>query len=209
VYGAAYGGLEKLMPLSPDYSLPPLDDNAWREIARLDAMPFSLSKMNRPALLLGAASGLQLSPEPLPVFEDKSLPQSRMDELRDQLRRCSGPHVGSFHNKIFKRFMYVTKLPLVVFMTSDKINAPIDVGRCHFILDRDFNWERFLVEHPLAFCIGSDSADKSVYVDMFRNLGFHIRDQNSAASVSAFVARNDAFIEQFEKVVEAPTSMSA
>jgi hypothetical protein len=198
-YGAAYGGLEKLMPLSPDYSLPPLNANAWQEISRLNAMTYSLSKMKPPTLLLGAASGLQLSAEPHPVFEDKSLPQHRMDALREQLRHCFGPHVGSYHNKIFKRFMYATGLPLVLFITSDKINAPIDVGRCHFILDHEYTWAQFIAEHPLAICIGTDSADKGRYLEMFDELGFHIIDQNNASSVSAFIARNDAFVEKFEK----------
>lgn len=200
-YGAAYAGLETLVSLSPDYALPKLDENAWREISRLASMPFTLTSMKRPTLLLGAASGLQLSPEPTLVFADKTLPQSRMDELRDQLRQCFGPHVGSYHNRIFKRFMYATRLPIVVFMTSDKINAPIDVGRCHFILDREFTWDRFVADHPVAFCIGSDSADKSTYVKMFEQLGFQIRDQNNAASVSAFIARNEAFMQSFEQAV--------
>ena len=139
-YGAAYGGLENLVALSPDYTLPPLDGNARREIDRLFNMPFSLPKMQQPALLLGAASGLQLAIEPKPIFHDENLAESRIDAIREQLRHCLGPHVGSYHNKVFKRFMYGTGLPIVIFMTSDKVNAAIDVGKCHFILDRDYPW---------------------------------------------------------------------
>ncbi|HEX7677873.1 MAG TPA: DUF4062 domain-containing protein, partial [Thermoanaerobaculia bacterium] len=164
-YGAAYGGLENLQALSPDYTLPPLDDSALREIARLHAMPFSLSRMNKPTLLLGAASGLQIGTEPTLVFQDTSLSQAVMDALREQLRQCFGLHVGSYHNRVFKRFMYSTRLPIVIFMTSDKINVTIEVGKCHFILDRDYPWDQFATEHPVAFCIGCDTAEKSIFTD--------------------------------------------
>jgi hypothetical protein len=202
-YGAAYGGLEDLVSLSPDYSLPRLDENALKEIKRLLEMPFTLSAMKKPTLLLGAASGLQLPAEPSLVFDDPTLVPSTVEALRNQLRQCFGPHVGSYHNKVFKRFMYATGLPLVIFMTADKINTAVDVGKCHFILDHSYPWEQFSREHPVAFCIGCDTAEKDAYIKIFADLGFHIASQNKAASFSAFVARNDAFVQSFEAAVRA------
>jgi Domain of unknown function (DUF4062) len=202
-YGAAYGRLKDLADLSPDYSLPPLDENARREIKRLLETLFTLSTMRKPTLLLGAASGLQLASEPTLHFEDEQLDQSTKDALAQHLRQCFGPHVGSYHNKVFKRFMYETGLPLVIFMTSEKINAPIEVGKCHFILDREYTWQQFAKDYPVAFCVGCSTAEKPTFVEMFIKLGFRIVDRNVASSVSAFIARNEAFIHTFENAVRA------
>lgn len=198
-YGAVYGGLEALADQLPDYSLPPLDASAWHEITRLKEMEFSLTKMRKPVLLLGAASGLQISTEPKVVFTDERLPESRKLELIEQLSHCFGPHVGSYHNKIFKRFLYDTGLPMVLFMTSDKIDTEIEVDKCHFILDHEFTWRKFIEEHPIAFCIGTSIETKAADIEKFRNLGFQIHNQNNASYTSAFIARNEPFIREFEQ----------
>src|SRR5205085_12023301 len=132
-YGASYGGMDKvLFDRKPDYSGAGLNDREQEEIDKL--APFSLPSMKRPILLLGATSGLQMSPSPILKFSaDISVAQRK--ELQSQLSNCFGPHVGSYYNKIFKRFMYATRLPLVIFITADKIDCTIEVGKCHFILD--------------------------------------------------------------------------
>ncbi len=199
-YGAAYGPLfDNLMERDPDYRLPPLDESAVREISRLEKSLYTLTTMKRPILLLGAASGLQLSSQPSPKFCE-GIDDLRKRELSDQLSLCQGPHVGSYRNKIFKRFMYATKLPIIIFITDDKIDCEVEVGKCHFILDTDFTWTRFYQDHPVAFCVGCSNSEASKrYADMFRQLGFDVIEENSAAAVTSFVARNTAFIEQFEK----------
>src|SRR3974377_2399568 len=109
--------------------------------------------MKRPVLLLAAASGLQLSSDHKLKFPDGVI-DSRKEELADQLSRCYGPHVGSYRNKVFKRFMYATKLPMMIFVSDDKIDCEIEVGKCHFILDSELTWSSFYREYPLAFCVG-------------------------------------------------------
>jgi len=197
-YGAAYGGLENLVELSPDYSLPPLDANAWREVDRLLKTPFTLTSMKRPTLLCGAASGLQLTADHKFKFTEPALLDIRKKELQEQLDKCYGPHVGSYHNKVFKRFMYATKIPIVIFITGDKIDSEIEVGKCHFILDRKLDWEYFIREHPLAFCVGCENGEKRRYVEMFQKLGFEVIEQNNASTISSFIARNAVFISEFE-----------
>jgi hypothetical protein len=117
---------------------------------------------------------------------------------------CLGPHVGSYRNKLFKRFLYESKIPIIICMTADKINRDIDSELCHFVLDKEFSWETFYTDHPVAFCVG---CGKNIYDDTvshFTNknaLGFDIIHSNSPQEHQAFIARNQKFIEQFEKPI--------
>ncbi len=200
-YGAAYGPLGEFVERDPDYRLPPLDGVAKREISRLEKSPFTLTSMKRPVLLLGAASGLQLSSDHKLKFPE-GVTSARKRELTDQLSRCYGPHVGSYRNKVFKRFMYATKLPMMIFLSDDKIDCEIEVGKCHFILDNELTWSSFYRDYPLAFCVGCMAEQASKYATMFKELGFDVIEENSAAPVGSFVARNGAFIKQFEESLE-------
>ena len=210
-YGGAYGPLfENILEHDPDYHMPPLDESAAREISRLEKSPYTLTSMRRPILLLGVASGLQLSSQPQLRFSGH-IEEVRKQQLTEQLSRCKGPHVGSYRDKLFKRFMYATKLPIMIFITDNKIDCEIEVGKCHFILDTEFTWERFYREHPVAFCVGCSTSEASQrHANTFRQLGFEVIEENSAGAVTSFVARNAAFIEQFEKclmgIARAPTT---
>jgi hypothetical protein len=199
-YGAWYGGLEDKEPKNPDYTRPLLDSEADEEISKLLSHPFRPSDVTGPALLLGAASGLQIGDAHRLKFR-ADLDDSTKEQLAMELRQCYGPHVGSYHNKIFKRFMYGTKIPIVLFITAAKIDSEIDVGKCHFILDQSFDWPQFYHEHPVAFCVGCDHDEKRRFEPVFRQLGFDIWDGPTGNAVTAFIARNQAFIERFERRV--------
>jgi hypothetical protein len=197
-YGASYGGIDKnLFDRKPDYSLQGLSAKEKAEIDKLLKAPFSLPTMKKPALLLGAASGLQIGSKHKLRFPD-GLSTERCQELERQLSRCFGPHVGSYHNKIFKRFMYATNLPIVIFLTANKIDCDIHVGKCHFILDSTFTWDQFCKSHPVAFCVGCDTQQMPRYSEMFAKLGFDINCGQVYTKATSFIARNKAFIEQFE-----------
>lgn len=200
-YGASFGSLAGRNPLSPDYALPPLDDVARQEIENLLEMPYTLTTLRKPALLLGAISGLQLSNEYHVKFkpEDERLSDEEKDNVRRQIEKCSGPHVGSYHNKVFKRFMYATRIPLMIFITGHKINCDIVVGKCHFVLDTEFTWKEFYVDHPLAFCVGCKQSERAKYIKMFHDLGFEFYEGKPYQAVVAFIARNRRFISEFEK----------
>ena len=197
-YGAIFGCLDEIFKYEPTPEFPPvpLDSNAWAAIRMLLDDQYSLSKWGpsrerqRPALLFGALSGLQLS--------DSYLTKPENAVIHD----CFGPHVGSFKNKIFKRFMYETKLPLAIFMTADKMDCLIDTERCHFVLDSERPWQRFREEHPLAFCVGCQLQEKDKSIEMFVTQGFKVLQSGSADSDTAFIARNQKFIDDFEKAID-------
>lgn len=200
-YGASFGSLAQVETISPNYSQPPLDEIAVREIERLLNAPYTLTNMDHPALLLGATSGLQLSePHQINFTDDTecALTATEREQVTGEISECYGPHVGSYHNKVFKRFMYQTKLPLMIFITGDKIDSTIRAGICHFICDSDYTWETFYKRHPLAFCVGVLQEKASTYTDMFRNLGFEIHKGRNYSPVTAFIARNRAFINGLE-----------
>lgn len=147
-----------------------------------------------PCLLLGAASGLQIGTNHRLRFHEGVNTEVR-DRLRRQVETCFGPHVGSYHNKVFKRFMYATKVPVVLFITADKIDCEIEVGKCHFILDNDFSWKEFYANHPVAFCVGCSQDERDECADMFQRLGFTLEDTRAADQTTAFLATNSAFRE--------------
>jgi hypothetical protein len=202
-YGAWYGGLEESEEKAPDYSLPPLDENAKEKIVNLLSHPYRPQTEardpsdRRPCLLLGAASGLQVSENHKLVFVD-GLDDATKQAWTEQVNKCFGPHVGTYHNKVFKRFMYATDLPIVIFITSNKIDCPINTWKCHFILDREKTWNDFCQNHPVAFCVGCEQGEKTRYMPMFTSLGFRVRDGLLGGKYSAFTARNDKFIREFE-----------
>jgi hypothetical protein len=201
-YGASYGGLERIQAKAPHYDLRPLNDVAKREINRLMGMDYSLTKFpNRPALLLGAASGLQIGVEHK-VREVPELDKTSRDALLSEIAQCYGPHVGSYHNAVFKRFMYETRVPIVICLTEEKIDCEIDPHKCHFVLDREFTWEQFCREHPVAFCVGCSQKRARHYEQKFKDLGFEVVMGRNSTPMTAFIARNKIFIREFDERME-------
>jgi hypothetical protein len=204
-YGALYAGIAGLTKKQPDYLQHSLDSFVETEIKKLLEDSYAPRHDDQKiTLLLGTSSGLQIQ-EPRDIRFGPEIIDSRKEELRQQILSCFGPHVGSYHNKIFKRFMYATKLPLVLFIDGEKVDCAVEVGKCHYILDESLTWDSFITNHPVAFCIGcreesaTEVKSKKVIMSYFSDHGFKIIEENSTSAIESFIARNDAFIEQFEK----------
>lgn len=201
-YGAIFGCLDYRYPdrgfkSRPKYPPDPLDYYAQQTISMLLDDHFSPSKWkklksddgNRNGLLLCALSGLQLSKK------CTTLPPNV------NIKECFGPHVGTFKNKIFKRFLYDTKLPLAIFLHAEKINCPVNVDKCNFILDEKLPWTKFRNEYPVAFCVGCDAPNTENYVELFVNEGFRVLRARNPTKEDAFIARNQKFIDEFETAI--------
>ena len=204
-YGASFGNLANIQRVSPRYDHSPLDDTAKREIDSLLHARYTLAEMDTPGLLLGATSGLQLGDKHKIVFPkdaEKEVPEDIQQERARQISSCYGPHVGSYHNKVFKRFMYSTKIPLMIFITGDKIDSEIRAGICHFICDEEFMWEDMYRDHPLAFCVGCKQEKANEYAEMFEKLDFKIERGPDCSRFTAFLARNSAFEERFDNLLD-------
>lgn len=186
-YGAVFGAVNDFVPeyRQPSFPPDPLSSTDEDAIAALLEDPYSPAKWSGKALLLGALSGFQITPD-------------------ETIALCLGPHVGSPRNKVFKRFMYGTKLPVMLFLTASKIDSPVDPERCHFILDQaadgDLRWETFKDEYPLAFCIGckNELAEIDRIKGHLKRLGFACLSTSHKTPYTAVIARNRYFIDQLE-----------
>ena len=143
-YGAMYGPLTGLSR-QPDYSGRPIeedDPDAWAAVCRIrDDFVRGVHDPDK-SLVLAAASAMQLAP--MAVSDDDSR----------NAATCNGFHVGSYENKLFKRALYLTRVPTIVFLHDDKVGANASWGRCHYVFDNRMTWESVLSEYPLSIWVG-------------------------------------------------------
>jgi hypothetical protein len=200
-YGASYGPIGELVERKPSFKGEALDKPALDAIASLGKARLALALENT-SLIITAASGLQLGERHTIVSETGyRVP----DHVQAAVDRCFGPHVGSYKNKILKRYLYQTKIPTVLVVDSSKIDCPIDVGKCHFVFGNDLEWRTILEEHPLALCIGCESDELARIEEMLRQAmpGFEIITCGQERRYSALIARNEVFKTAFPEEVSA------
>lgn len=65
-----------------------------------------------------------------------------------------GPHVGSHANMIFKRALFTTGAPIILFINDKKLGMPFVPGKCFPVFGIDFRWKDVLTNTPLAICVG-------------------------------------------------------
>lgn len=202
-FGATFGEhidrLEAGRPdLVPGYFGDPLEPDEQAAIDAILAEPDSPQHWGKPALLLGAISGIQVSDRSAISYSDEC---ARTEDLDVRIRAYRGFHVGSYKNKIFKRFMYATGVPVLILADESKLDCAIRAGKCHFIFDREFSWTTFLRDHPVAFCIAYHRTAKEPHrmdlAEPFKALGFTIIEDEGTTTYGAFIARNRAFESAF------------
>ena len=182
-------------PPEPDYSGGPLDNREKEAIEKVLKEAAAPNRWKGKTLLLGATSGIRMSGSPV-IKWGKGTEKTK--ELEHSINMCYGFHVGSYKNKLFKRFMYETNLPLMVFLDESKIDCEIEVGRCHFIFERKgFTWQKFLKTYPLAFCVGCHAGSLGHYTRLFEDRGFEIVPDKGTFVHRAFIARNAVFAKHF------------
>jgi hypothetical protein len=208
-YGTLYGGLIDLHDKYPTYFDPSIDKTARREIETLKEALYSLTKWENPVLIISTSSGLQLS-EKYDISFDEKMPSNKEEEYRRKIMKCKGPHVGSYHNMVFKRFLYEIKIPVMFFLTGNKIDSKIRAGKCHFVFDSQFTWDNFYKNHPVAFCVGCEIGNnddnnkgsikdlKKALIDAFIELGFEIYASDCCKSNETFIAKNKMFLNEFD-----------
>jgi hypothetical protein len=203
-YGATYGPIANLVDTSANFDGVPLDKWAREAIQQLLDSPRGLKKHNT-SLIVMAASGLQLGGNhDIVKSPDYDLPP------RDVTMICerSGPHVGSYKNMVFKRYLLETHIPTVLMIDGSKIDSPIDVARCHFVLGRDLTWEAVCERQPLAILIGCASDELSglearVQAALPR---FSVTTSATTERMSAFIVSNELFDKEFPERSSAPVA---
>ena len=113
-YGGMFGALTA-RDRSPDYRQPAIecyDPEAVELIQQMSIDVFGEPEDNTRSILLGTASALQLS-------KDVKTEGGAVAPLG--LSECRGFHGGSYENRLFKRCMYLSKIPAYIFMHDEKI----------------------------------------------------------------------------------------
>jgi hypothetical protein len=154
-YGGMYGPLNARYR-QPDYSgrpLAELDPDSLAILEAFTAATFGGPEWDR-ALILGAASGLQLGSHAR-VVEPNGEDCVHTETVKS-IQQLRGFHGGSYRNKLFKRAVYATNIPSIVFIHDHKIDCPIVAGKCHFGFDSRADWSRFLSSNPVALWVGCD-----------------------------------------------------
>lgn len=72
-----------------------------------------------------------------------------------------GPHVGSHSNMLFKRALFTTERPVVIFLSAEKLGDPFEVRKCYPVFGPDEPLRKVLEKYPLALCVGSDQTMQS------------------------------------------------
>jgi hypothetical protein len=197
-YGACYGILEQMIDRSrpPRYDQTGLSGIETEAVERLRVEMMTLLRQSR-FLIVGSASGVQLSKEhELHASEGSTV----TDKVKGSVEQCYGFHVGSIHNKLFKRALYATGLPVVITIDYHKVDHNIDVGRCHFVFDQQFTWDDFSKRHPLAFCIGGPTVRIEQIAQHLFGLGFDIERSPAAWAPTAVLATNPPFRMRFPEM---------
>lgn len=158
-YGATFGLLkEEEKQGYPDHNVA-LSESDREALYSVKAMANQILPSDKPALILGTASGVELRAN----------------------NEFQGPHVGTYYNKLFKRALLESRHPIVLFLDEEKFSlmsktGNFKVGYCHHVCDADIPWDRVCSTWPLGLCIGASSRVKSDrIIEYFAKLGFKRR----------------------------------
>ena len=207
-YGALYGPLAGRDHV-PDYALPALkvyDYDSWTIVQSLSKLIRGGVRGGR-GIILAAASGLQISGDVKAILPRDDGPKAQEIECRDQgvldlLKDCRGFHVGSYENKLFKRCLYLTGLPTIVFLHDTKIDCPVEVGKCHFLFDRGEPWEKVVRRIPLSLWVGCARSTFQQAMDKLKRGmppgGWRFRPYAQATPFPVVIGEN----EEYRKVMK-------
>jgi len=197
-YGACFGILEGLIDRNrpPHYDQRPFSPEETKAVEELKVELANSIEKSR-LLIIGAASGVQLSEEhDLHATENSKV----TNEVLTAVQQSYGFHVGSIHNKLFKRALYATGFPVMIAIDHHKVDHNIDVNRCHFLFDREYRWEDFVENEPLSFCVGGPKARIEQIAKQLSDIGFDIERAPEAWEPTAIIATNAVFRSKFPEI---------
>ena len=93
-------------------------------------------------------------------------------DLRHEQPHFRGPHVGSHPNMLFKRAIFQTGQPVVLFLNGWKITGKsylFQVGKCYPVFGPDLPWSTAATNFPVAICVGYGIPDPQKTYD--ENIG--------------------------------------
>jgi hypothetical protein len=109
-----------------------------------------------------------------------------------------GPHVGSYHNMLFKRALLESGAPVVIVMDEDKLLRPREQSRCFPVCNADFSWYFACQNMPIALACAFRSEERAnrVIPDL-QYLGLeHLEFSRHGEAPWPIVASNNMFWER-------------
>ncbi|MEW6609511.1 MAG: DUF4062 domain-containing protein [bacterium] len=175
-FGATFGDLTRL----PEYRTPPEPDPLGKKAKEaVQKMSEHIKEGSKKLLLFATASGLNID-------KDSQFPL--------------GPHVGSYYNKLFKRALFTTGCPIVLFIDATKIEEiPFNPQHCFSVCDSEISWESVCNKIPLALCIGAkDESQRERIITQVKQYGFVFIDpvdptKQEEYSCYPILARNEKY----------------
>lgn len=82
-------------------------------------------------------------------------------DLDNPVQHLRGPHVGSHPNMLFKRAIFASGCPVVLFLSAEKLGNSFRKGKCYPVFGPDEPWAAAVKKYPLAVCVGYEWPKKS------------------------------------------------
>ncbi len=198
-YGASYGPIANLFDKTPRFDDTPLNKHAASAIGQLKAVPNGLTKSNT-SLIVMAASGLQLGQDNHNIVVDKEY-KLEEDDIAS-IKKYYGPHVGSYKNMVFKRYLIETGIPIILMIDASKIDSPIYPKKCHFVLGNGLTWSDVCENQPFAILVGCESKKMD---ELIKNCHdrlplFQVTKSLKTDKYSAFILKNELFETEFPEL---------
>jgi len=167
-YGGTFG--EELKGLGVPETAHPIDGHAREVMTRIRE---HFAKKYTSGVLFGAASGIDLT---------------RGADI-------AGPHVGTYHNMLFKRAQLEAGVPLVLFVDEDKLPRPFVPTQCFAVCDDEFSWYYACRNIPLAIVCAFRSEERAQrIIPELQYLGFeHCETGRKGEAPWPIVVSNDLF----------------
>ncbi|MGH9854970.1 MAG: hypothetical protein ACREBD_34500, partial [Blastocatellia bacterium] len=121
------------------------------------------NKVSGHQLVLAAASGL---------------------DLDNKVLNFRGPHVGSHPNMLFKRSIFTSGSPVVLFISAEKLGDPFRQDICYSVFGPDEPWKDAVSKYPMAICVGYEWPKKSKTAPRISNEDVERRNNLSYVSDS-------------------------
>ena len=130
-----------------------------REWAKLHEFPPSLPR----SLYTEESEEVDKMRKRLQQFGEKTvfLATTSCWDLNHKTPDFRGPHIGSHSNMLFKRALFTTGRPVVIFMNAEKLGDPFKEGECYPVFGPDLPLKTALDNYPLALCVGYDQQTSS------------------------------------------------
>lgn len=121
--------------------------------------------MRRAFTRLGSSNNGSLPASAAPRAEEESrllvLAAASGLDLDNAVEHFRGPHVGSHPNMLFKRAIFASGCPVVLFLSAEKLGNSFRKGKCYPVFGPDEPWSEAVKKYPIAICVGYEWPKKS------------------------------------------------